>query len=318
MNGAPHYLARLTEAPSAETAAFNAWLEATLAETPPTHEVPPAITRQARIEGKGVFPPGGPFDTASWRAAPTPLGRVRVTMPEGEPAGVLLHVHGGGWTLGAPDQYDTVAAPLARDSGWAVVSAPYRLAPESPWPACIDDVEAAALWLADAVRTEFGTDRLAIGGDSAGAHLAAATLLRLRARGLAARFSAAVLHYGVFDLRLTPSARRWGERRLILTTRTIDWFVDNLTAGSRALRDDPAASPLLADLSGFPPTLIQIGTADPLLDDSLFFAARLAAAGVAHSVGVYPGGVHAFDRFDLVIAREAQREAAAFLRSFHS
>jgi acetyl esterase/lipase len=311
-------LARLTEAPSAETASFNAWLEATLAQAPLTHEVPPSVTRQARLEGNGVFPPGGPFDSARWRAAQTPLGRVRVTLPRGAPAGVLLHVHGGGWTLGAPDQYDAVTAPLAHDSGWAVASVPYRLAPEDPWPACIDDVEAAALWLVEAAAREFGTARLAIGGDSAGAHLAAAALLRLRARGLAGRFSAALLRYGVFDLRLTPSARLWGERRLILTTPTIDWFVDNLTAGDRTLREDPALSPLLADLSGFPPSLLQVGTADPLLDDTLFFAARLAAAGVPRQVGVYPGGAHAFDRFDLVIAREAQAETAEFLRSFIS
>lgn len=306
---------RLTAAPAAETAAFNAWLEATLDALPLTHEVPPEVTRQARAEGKGVFPPGGPFDSARWLETPTPMGRVRVTLPEGPPAGVLLHVHGGGWTLGAPEQYDATAAALARGSGWAVVSAPYRLAPENPWPACVEDVEAAALWLIGAARAQFGSDRLAIGGDSAGAHLAAATLLRLRDRGLGGRFAAALLHYGVFDLRLTPSARLWGGRRLILTTATIDWFADNLTAGDRALREAPAVSPLLADLSGFPPSLLQVGTADPLLDDTLFFAARLAAAGVAHRLGVYPGGVHAFDRFDLAIAREAQAEATGFLRA---
>lgn len=299
--------------PSAETAAFVAQLGATLAGLPASHEVPVAVSRQARLEGRGVFPPGGPLDGATWREADTPLGRVRVSLPAGAATGVILHVHGGGWTFGSPEQFDVIAARLAQATGRAVVSAPYRLSPEHVWPACADDVEAAALWLIDAKPALFGGGGLAILGSSAGAHLAAATLLRLRARGLIDRFDAAVLYYGVFDLRLTPSARLWGARKLILTTPTIDWFVDNLTGGDRALREDAMVSPLLADLAGFPPTLLHVGTADPLLDDSLFFAARLAAAGVSNTLRVYPGGVHGFDNFDLAIAREAMAATAAHL-----
>lgn len=309
------WIARLSEPPSPGTAAFNADLAARLAAMPATHTVPPEITRAARAAGKGLFPPGGPLPGSDWMAAPVPHGRVRVSLPEGPPRGVYLHVHGGGWTLGAPEQYDRWNQRLAQAAQVAVVSVAYRLAPEHPWPAGADDVEAAALWLIAGAGRLFGCDRLAIGGESAGAHLSLATLLRLRARGVLGAFAGAILNYGVFDLRMTPSMAAWGARNLVLSTPTVDWFIDNLTGGDRALRADPAASPLLADLSGLPPALLQVGTADPLVDDTTFLAMRLAAAGAAPEVRIHPGGVHAFDMFDLVIAREAKAAEAAFLQA---
>ena len=314
MTGARH-LAALAAPPAPETAAFVAALEAKLADLPASHEVEVAVSRAARAAGQGVLPPGGPLDSASWRPAPVPAGRVRVSLPDGPPRGVYLHVHGGGWTFGEPEQYDLWNGRLAQAAQVAVVSVPYRLAPEHVWPACADDAEAAALWLADAAQALFGVQGLAIGGESAGAHLAAVTLLRLRARGLGDRFAGALFNYGVFDLRMTPSMAAWGPRKLVLSTPTVDWFTDNLTGGDRALRADPALSPLLADLKGLPPALMQVGTSDPLLDDTTFMAARLAAAGVAVDLRVHPGGVHGFDMFDLAIARDAQAAGAAFLRA---
>ncbi len=304
----------LTAAPDAETLALNARIAEAMATMPAQHEVPVAATRAARAEGRGFFPPGGPLDGAVWREAPLRAGRIRVSLPEGAPAGVLLRVHGGGWTFGAPEQHDLWNLACARASGWAVAAVAYRLAPENPWPAPVEDVEEAALWLLSEARAAFGADRLAIGGDSGGAHLAACALLRLRARGVAGAFAGAIYDYGVFDLRLAPSMRAHGPAPLVLSTPTVEWFVDNLTGGDRALRDDPAVSPLLADLRGLPPALVQIGTADPLLDDSLFWAARLCAAGVPARLAVWPGGVHAFDRFDTALSRASQAEAAAFLR----
>lgn len=129
----------LSAPPSDETAAFIAALEAQLGGLPATHEVPPEVTRAARAEGRGVLPLGGPRETSQWMTAPTPPGRVRVSLPDGPARGVYLHVHGGGWTLGAPEQNDLWCGRLARASGAAVVSAPYRLAPENPWPACAED-----------------------------------------------------------------------------------------------------------------------------------------------------------------------------------
>ncbi len=284
---------------SAETAAFNEWLAGTLAALPPTHTVPPEITRKARAEGRGVFPSAGPAKGSDWQeipGAPGGPGRVRVSLPDGAPRGTYLHIHGGGWTLGTPDLYDVHNQRIAAATGCRVVAVQYRLAPEHPWPACGDDCEAAALW---ALGEYDGP--MVIGGESAGAHLCAVTLLRLRARGLARRIAGAVLNYGAYDMRMTPSMANWGARNLVLSTPTVDWFVTNLLP--RGGRSDPAVSPLLADLAGLVPALFQVGTSDPLLDDTLFMSRRWEAAGNRADLAIYPGGVHAFDMFDLEIAR---------------
>jgi acetyl esterase len=136
--------------PSEETKRFNAAFEAKLANMPAAHEVPPAVTRRARDEGKSIFPLAGPLEGSEWWDIPGYRGRdarVRVTMPEGHPKGVYLHVHGGGWTLGSPAHFDLYNQRLAKAAGVAVASVEYRLAPENPWPAGPDDVWAAVLWL---------------------------------------------------------------------------------------------------------------------------------------------------------------------------
>lgn len=184
-----------------------------------------------------------------------------------------------------------------------VVSVDYRLAPEHPYPAAPDDCEAVAMWLISNSSSLFGTDRLIIGGESAGAHLAALTLLRLGNRGMAGRFIGANLVYGWYDLRLTPSARRYGDRNLVLNTPTLHWFADHFVAPDR--RDSPDVSPLLADLSGLPPALFTVGTDDALIDDTLFMYLRWVAAGNPAGLAVYPGGCHGFDAFELAIGRSA-------------
>ena len=300
------------DAVSAETAAFNDKLEAMLAEAPAIHEVDPVELRTARDEGRGLLPADGPRDGSDWREAPTPMGRVRLTMPKGDPTGVYIHIHGGGWTMGGAHLSDIRCQNIAEAAGCVVVSLPYRFGPENRWPACGDDVEAGTLWALDVARSEFGTDRVAIGGESAGGHLAAVTLLRLKAAGRLDEICGAVLNYGVFDLALSPSAANWGERKMILSTPTIAWFVENLTGGAADL-NDPAINSIRADLSGMPPALFQCGTVDPLIDDTLQMAARWIGAGSEAELAIFPGGVHAFDLFDMQIAREARARVAGFV-----
>jgi acetyl esterase/lipase len=311
-------LSALNAEPDAETRRFVDALRAQLRDLPATHEVPVEQTRRARAEGRGLFPAAGPSDAARWLDAPTPLGRVRLCAPDGPARGVYLHIHGGGWTFGAPEQSDDWNLALARASGLAVVSVPYRLAPEHPWPACAEDVLAAARWLLDAGPEAVGAAPggarwLAVGGESAGGHLAMVVLRGLRAEGRLGAVAGGVINYGCLDLRGTPSLRRWGAENLILSTPVVDWFVDNLTAGRRDLCDDPALSPLLGDLTGLPPLLVQCGTLDPLLDDSVQLATGARAAGCEAALRLYPGGVHAFDRFHTGLADKANAAVAAFL-----
>ena len=306
------------ESISAETAKFNEWLEAALAEGPALHEVPPALTRQARLEGKGLLPSGGPLDGSDWRPAPTEAGEVRISLPKGDPSGIFIHIHGGGWTIGSPTQCDDWMQYLAAETGCVCVSIKYRLGPEEPWPACADDCEAAAVWVIEELAKKYGTDRIAIGGESAGAHLSAVTLNRLKARGIGDAVHGALFHYGVFDLAMTPSMANWGDRNMILSTPTVDWFADNLVGDDPSLLRSAQASPILAGLSGMPPALFQVGTVDPLIDDTLFMAQRWMVAGSEAAVNVYPGGVHAFDMFDITIAKEARAAGAAFLKDIFS
>ncbi|MEM8790916.1 MAG: alpha/beta hydrolase [Pseudomonadota bacterium] len=292
---------------SAETAAFNADLAAKLKDAPRPFDVPVAETRQARAEGRGLFPLQGPLKGSEWVEIPgasSGPGQIRLSLPDSAPRGVYLHIHGGGWTLGNPEHLDGFNQRIAKATGLAVASVQYRLAPEHRWPDCADDCLAAAEWALGVFEGP-----MFIGGESAGAHLSAITLLRLKSRGRSDLVKGMILNYGAFDLSGTPSLRNWGEIYLILSTPVVDWFTQNLLQGQEA----PEASPLHADLSGLPPALFQVGTLDPLLDDTLFMEARWRAAGNQTELAIAPGGVHAFDCFDLAIAREAHACQDAFL-----
>jgi len=292
-----------------ETLAFNARLAATLADLPLPMDLPVEVTRQAREEGRSIFELAGPREGSDWQEIGAGR-RVRVSLPDGAgaaaPRGSYLHIHGGGWTFNAPHHYDAWSQRIARGASVRVISVEYRLAPEHVWPAQREDCMAAAEWVLGAF-----DGPVVVGGESAGAHLALVTALGLRDSGQGTRLTGMVLTYGAFDMRGTPSMRNWGPHYLVLSTPVVDWFARGMLGGHPA--EDPDVSPLLADLAGLPPALLQVGTADPLLDDSLFLDARLRAAGGGSALVVVPGGVHGFDQFDLAIAREAHARVDAFI-----
>src|SRR5579872_5009731 len=236
-------------------------------------------------------------DKATDRTIDGPAGALRLR--EFRPAqvdGAMLHIHGGGWMAGEPELTDLLNEALSDHLNLAIVSVDYRLSPEDPYPAGPDDCEAAALWLVEHAAAEYGTDRLLIGGESAGAHLSAVTLLRLRDRHQAAsRFVGANMVFGAYDLSGTPSAMGVGidpEQDILqldFMSFAMDHFVGDMTTDERR---QPDFSPMYADLHGMPPALFMVGTADHLLDDTLFFSARWAAAGNETELLVYPGVPH--------------------------
>jgi acetyl esterase len=234
-------------------------------------------------------------------------------MSSGSPTGVYLWFHGSGWTVASPHLYDEQVERLVRASGLAVIGVDYRKAPEHPFPAGLDDAESAARWLIEHASERFGTDRIVIGGESAGANLAVAVLLRLRDGGIdPAVFVGANLRYGVYDATFTPSVSGPYGAGSALTKERLEWYVDQYVP-DRSGRRDPEVSPLYADLSGFPPTLLTVGTHDPVLDDSVLMHLRLRSYGVDSRLDVYPGGIHAFEMAPTGIATEANATAAAFL-----
>ncbi|MFG2260748.1 alpha/beta hydrolase [Streptomyces mirabilis] len=293
-----------------ETLAFNEHFEAAAASRPARGQAPnPAMLALLRRNRLGGDTP--PVRLPHGRDRVVEGGvKVRVFVPD-HADGVYLHIHGGGWAFGSADGQDERLWRLAEQARLAVVSVEYRLAPEHPFPAGPDDCEAAARWLMKHAAAEFGTERLLIGGESAGAHLSVVTLLRLRDRhGITGAFRAAHLLFGPYDLSMTPSQRSFGPRQLLSNTGAIRGSYELFTPGmGQEQRRAPEVSPLFANLTGLPPARIVVGTEDPLLDDSLFLAQRWQTAGAPVQLGVVAGAMHGFTLFPLTITeRELRRE----------
>jgi acetyl esterase len=270
--------------------------------------------RARRLQGLGAFPQPPKSPRATTIAIDGPAGKLdlRIIAPD-KPRGIFFHIHGGGWSIGTSDQLDPVLERFAGNAGMACVSLEYRLAPEHPYPAAPDDCEAAALWIVREGTKRFGTTKLSIGGESAGGHLSAVTLLRLRDKHKITPFSAALLNYGCFDLGMTPSARRWGDEKLVLNTPSIVGFRKCFLPPGIDMTD-PDVSPLYADLRGMPAALFSVGTRDALLDDTLFMAPRWLAAGNVAELAIYPGACHGFVSIDFPQRDEAVTRMVQFLK----
>jgi acetyl esterase len=300
---------------SPEILGFNEMLAELTASLPKWWEMGAQAYRDLRAQGGGPFPIGPKSERARTLAIDGKGAHkvgLRVIAPD-RPRGVYLHIHGGGMVLGAFDLQDQLLERIVQNTNLACASVEYRLAPENPYPAAWDDCESAAAWLVKNAEAEFGTNVIAIGGESAGATLSAATVLRMRDRHGYTGFRAANLLYGAYDSSMTPSQKLLGARALLIGTIEIQKFAEAYVREGTDRRN-PDLSPLYADLTGLPPALFTIGTCDPLLDDSLFMYSRWIAAGNEGELAIYPGGAHAFNAFPLAMAAEANARCDAFLK----
>jgi acetyl esterase/lipase len=299
------------EAVPPEVRAFNEAFLAQLAKAPPLGaprdpDAPspfPVRPKSARAQVRKVGVTG------------LPGVEVRIVPPaSGRPRGAYLHLHGGGLIMGTADQDDGMLERIADATGLASVSVDYRLAPADPYPAAWDDGESAAAWLAKNVKAEFGGDKLAIGGESAGATLAVPILVRMRDRHGFTGFHAANLSYGNYDTTMTPSQTWVGANRFLIGTEDIK-ACSNMYAPDVSKRRDPDMSALYANLKDMPPALFSVGTLDPFLDDSLFVYARWIAAGNEAELAVYPGAPHGFNALPHPHAAAANVRIDAFLKA---
>jgi acetyl esterase len=210
-----------------------------------------------------------------------------------ETDGVVLYVHGGGIVLGSLETHHRLMRLLAIESRSVLIGVDYRLAPEHPFPAALEDCVQAARWLRAAAKTlDVDPERIVLAGDSAGANLALAALLRLRDGGQALPAGAA-LFYGCYWARLgTDSHRTYGGGAYRLSSKEMGWFWQHYLGANG--RGDPYAEPMDADLAGLPPLFLNYGEVDPLADDTRELALRLDRAGVVHECVAYPGLVHGF------------------------
>ncbi|WP_122764656.1 alpha/beta hydrolase fold domain-containing protein [Pseudomonas viridiflava] len=222
---------------------------------------------------------------------------VRILRPVGKPKGVVLDIHGGGWVIGNAQMDDDLNLGMVNACDVAVVSVDYRLAVDTPVEGLMEDCLAAARWLL--CEDEFKQLPVIVVGESAGGHLAAATLLALKQwPELLQRVSGAVLYYGVYDLTGTPSVRNAGPETLLLDG---PGMVDALRMLTPDISDDERRqaplSPLYGDFDGLPPALMFVGELDPLKDDTLLIAERWPQAE-AH---LLPESAHGFIHFPVTM-----------------
>jgi acetyl esterase/lipase len=228
------------------------------------------------------------------------------------PVGALLWLHGGGWCVGDLDGFDRVCRSLCNAAGATVVSVDYRLAPEHPYPAAVQDADLAVAWARShgAAQLGFDPDRLAIGGDSAGGNLA--TVAALHARG-ALRIQ--LLVYPALDATMdTDSYREFADFTLL--TRDAMEFCWRTYLGSSVV--EPDASPLLAtDLAGAPPAYVAVAGYDVLRDEGIAYARALEAAGVPVTLRAFDDMTHGFLRWGGVVdrARELISEVGEHTRT---
>ncbi|MEU7819009.1 alpha/beta hydrolase [Pseudonocardia sp. NPDC049154] len=248
---------------------------------------------------------------------------VRVLRPAGarEPAAVL-DVHGGGFVCGEARDGDTVNADLVRALGVTVVSVEYRLAPEHPYPAGLQDCDTALSWLAGPGGVELGIDpaRIALQGSSAGGGLCAALALRLRDRG-GPRPAFQYLSIPELDDRAaTPSARAFVDTPMWTRESVVRSWDAYLGEGVRGGADvSPHAAPARAtDLAGLPPAYVSVMALDPLRDEGIAYALGLQAAGVSVELHLFPGTFHGSGLLPAAVSRREAAERVAVLgRALH-
>ena len=258
-----------------------------------------ALIEDGRLPG-----PGGQISYRLYSPAPDR------TLP------ALLYVHGGGWVVGDLDTHDSVCRALARRAECVVVALDYRLAPENPFPAAVEDAWAGLNWLRDHA-ADLGADpgRIAVGGDSSGGNLSAVLAQRARDRA-GPKLAAQVLIYPVTDCDFDTASYRDAATGYGLTRDSMLWYWSQYLP-DEARRVSPEASPLrAADLSGLPPALVITCKLDPLASEGAAYAEALRSAGVRVEHVSEPDMIHGYIRMNGVVsrARKSWDDCARFLR----
>ena len=287
---------------------------------PPLETLPPPIARQVYRDlaaSLGLPAPGKA--TTIDRAIDGPAGplALRIYRPDAQgELPLLLYVHGGGFVIGDLETHDKVCRTLCHEVAAVVVAVDYRLAPEHPFPAAVDDVTRALRWVAGHAR-ELGADpsRIAVAGDSAGAHLCAVAALRER-QAIALRAVGLIYPVAQHYSEPSPSMAENGEGKF-LTTGVIKWFIDAYLGGRSDLARHPEVALLHSHLLGaLPPTWVATMGHDPLRDEGHALAKCIAQAGVATEHRHYPGAIHACIHFTGVspVGSQVMVDLAAWLR----
>lgn len=264
-----------------------AFLEALAAAgLPPAYTVAPEEARRRVKALRSPREPRAMIEVAD-HVAPAAHGGtpLRLYLPTETVPATILYFHGGGWVTGGIEESDLFARELAAATGCRVVSVGYRLAPEAPFPAAIEDAEAALDWLAADLP-------VVVMGDSAGGNIATVLAMRARDRGGPA-IAAQVLAYPVTDSGMATDSYRTFADGPLLSARLLEWYWGHYLPDPEARRH-PHASPLAGDLAGLPPAFVLTAENDPLRDEGEAYAQALVAAGTPARSQRYDGQIHGF------------------------
>ncbi|HEX3240912.1 MAG TPA: alpha/beta hydrolase [Solirubrobacterales bacterium] len=289
-----------------------------------TNGLPPAEARAFNSRGSAATQPPNPIPMARVEdlAIPTAAGPMGArfylppNLPGGTPPPLLVYYHGGGWVIGNLDTHDGVCRFFAAAAGLAVLSIDYRLAPEHPFPAAIEDAWDALSWAAvNAHALGVDPSRIAVAGDSAGGNLAGGVSIRAREEG-APMPAMQLLLYPVTDSADDPRSRTLFADGFLLTKGDMDHF-EGFYLPNRADANDPRVSIFKApDLSGLPRAYVATAGFDPLRDEGEAYGIRMREAGVTVALRRYPGLIHGFANQTAVSrsSRAAMFEIAGALR----
>jgi monoterpene epsilon-lactone hydrolase len=282
----------------------------TLLRSRPAAETPVVGEVRAGFEQVGVFLGGAP-DAKCEKVDAGGVPAEWVAAPGCDPERAVLYLHGGGYVIGSINTHRRLAYDISAASGARVLVIDYRLAPEHPFPAAVEDAAKAWRWL---LQQGFAAHRLAIAGDSAGGGLTLATLVNLRDQKLGLPACAVAISPWV-DLEVVGNSitARAAQDPMVQKDGLL-WMAGLYLNGKDA--KTPLAAPLHADLKGLPPILIQVGTAETLLDDSTRIAEKLHAAGVDVRLTMWPNMLHVFPLFAPILSegRDGCLEIGSFIR----
>ena len=277
----------------------------------PMPENPELGEARARFEKMAEFLGGAP-DAKCDKVDAGGVAAEWVAAPEFDPDRAVLYLHGGGYAIGSINTHRRLAYDISAACGARMLVIDYRLAPEHPYPAAVEDAAKAWRWL---IEQGFDTRRLAVAGDSAGGGLAIATLVNLRDQKLGLPACAVAISPWV-DLEGTgTSMTARAAQDPMVQKNGLLWMAGMYLKGKDVRT--PLAAPLHADLKGLPPVLVQVGSAETLLDDAMRLAEKLHGAGGEVDLSVWPNMLHVFPLFAPILSegREGCLEIGTYIRS---
>ena len=275
---------------------------------PPDYDI---AQSRARFEKTAVFLGGAP-DAKVEKVDAGGVPSEWVMAPGCDTGRAILYLHGGGYAIGSLNTHRRLAYDISAASAAKVLLIDYRLAPEHPFPAAVDDAASAWRWL---LQQGFAPNRLAIAGDSAGGGLTIASLVNLRDKKLGLPACAVAISPWVDLEGLGNSLTTRSAQDPMVQKDGLLWMAKIYLNGKDART--PLAAPLHADLKGLPPTLVQVGTAETLLDDAIRIAEKMHAAGVDARLAIWPNQLHVFPLFAPILSegRDGCLEIGNFIRS---